>query len=80
MSNNIRKLLNIKDPHIKFSNNCVEKVENKLVVKCDLTYPVLTCPCCRMDGLVVKNGTRSSKNTYLERCELVGSSKSSTNF
>ena len=66
MTNDIRKLLNIKDPHIKFSNNCVEKVKNKLVVKCDLTYPVDTCPYCRMDGLAVKNGTRSFKNTYLE--------------
>ena len=66
MSHDIRLLLNIKDPHITFPDNCVEKVENKLFIKCCLTYPVHTCPCCHSEGTVVKNGTRTSKDTYLE--------------
>lgn len=66
MSHDIRKLLNIKDPHIHFIENCVEQVENKVFVKCSLTYPVSTCPCCQKEGEIVKNGMRTSKITYLE--------------
>lgn len=66
MTHDIRKLLNIKDPHIHFYDNCVEKLNNKHYIKCSLTYPIHTCPCCHSEGTVVKNGTRTSKITYLE--------------
>ena len=66
MTHDIRKLLNIKDPHIDFCDNCVEKLNNTLYIKCSLTYPIHSCPCCHSEGTVVKNGTRTSKITYLE--------------
>ncbi|MGF3073712.1 transposase family protein [Facklamia sp. P13069] len=31
-----------------------------------MTYPVDSCLCCQKEGVVVKNGTRSSRITYLE--------------
>lgn len=66
MTNGIRKLLNIKDPNLNFSENCVEQIDNKLYIKCTLTYPIDTCPYCHSKGCTVKNGTRSSRITYLE--------------
>ena len=40
MTNDIRKLLNIKDPNIQFSPDSVQEQDNKLYIHCSLTYPV----------------------------------------
>ena len=40
MTHDIRKLLNIKDPNIIFSKNCVAHSDNKLYIACVLTYSV----------------------------------------
>ena len=66
MTNDIRKLLNIKDLNIQFSPDSVQEQDNKLYIHCSLTYPVHTCPKCHHEGCVVKNGFRTSKVTYLE--------------
>lgn len=65
MSNNIRKLLNIKDPNISISENAVETIENTVHVQATLTYEVDQCPQCSACGSVVKNGKRVSKLTWL---------------
>ena len=43
MSNDIRNLLNIKEPHIHFPKNCVEKVGESLYIHYSLSYPVSQC-------------------------------------
>ena len=70
MTHDIRKLLNIKDPNIIFSKNCVAHSDNKLYIACALTYSVDLCPNCHTKGTVVKNGTRISQITYLESAGL----------
>lgn len=65
MSNNIRKLLNIKDPNILISENGVETIDNSVHVQAILTYDVDQCPHCCVSGMIVKNGNRTSRLTWL---------------
>lgn len=66
MSNDIRNLLNIKDPNIIFEENCVKREQNALYIHCSLTYSMDECPNCGDKQSIVRNGTRQSKITYLE--------------
>ncbi|MGX7140887.1 transposase family protein [Facklamia languida] len=66
MTNDIRNLLNIKDPNIHFSPDCVQQQDNKLYIHCSLIDPVHTCPQCQQEGCIVHNGHRASKIVYLE--------------
>ena len=68
MSNDIRKLLQIKDPNIHFEDNCVEKVDQTVYIHCCLSYTINRCPCCEAKSTMVKNGTRTSRITYLDVC------------
>ena len=66
MSNDIRNLLNIKDPNIHFEENCVQREEQAIQIHCTLTYPLEQCPHCQDYHSIVCNGTRSSRITYLD--------------
>lgn len=66
MSNDIRNLLNIKDPNIHFEENCVQREEQAIQIHCTLTYPLEECPHCQDKHSIVYNGTRSSRITYLD--------------
>ena len=68
MSNDIRNLLQIKDPNILFEENCVEKVNQTIYSHCYLSYPIDYCSCCETKDTMVKNGTRTSRITYLDVC------------
>ena len=50
MTNDIRKILNIKNPNIHFSPDSVQEQNNKLYIHCSLTYPVHTRPNCHNEG------------------------------
>ena len=50
MTNDIRNLLNIKDPNILISSDFVQQQDNTLHILCSLTYPVHTCPNCHNEG------------------------------
>lgn len=65
MSNDIRNILNIKDPNITFSENCTQIIENKLYIKAKLSYTITHCPHCHQDNTLVKNETRQAKITLL---------------
>lgn len=65
MTNDIKNLLNIKDPNIKIMENSVEIIQNNVVIAATLTYSIRTCPICESNQSVVKNGLRNSKITLL---------------
>ena len=68
MSNDIRNLLQIKDPKIHFEDNCVKTSDQAIYIHCCLSYTINRCPCCEAKDTIVKNGTRTSRITYLDVC------------